>query len=250
MRSAVESFARAQFGQDKVYVATRSDPDLPKGWPVRVLAALDGLSRLHHGSVVVQPDLVSVRGSTGDAAVKADIAQLLSEKLGDAQNFALDVDYEEVLDPLAALPTPQECVERIQAVQQNTKISFDPGKATISEDGQSLIDALAAAWADCEDVPIEVAGHTDSQGRESMNLTLSQTRAEAVIDALLARRVLTAKLLARGYGESSPIADNDTEEGREANRRIEFRLIDDEALADARRAKLAEGGDEEENEQN
>ena len=59
-----------------------------------------------------------------------------------------------------------------------------------------------------------------------MNLTLSQARADAVLNGLLARRVLVSNLSARGYGEANPIADNDTEEGREQNRRIEFKLID------------------------
>ena len=83
-----------------------------------------------------------------------------------------------------------------------------------------------------------------------MNLTLSQTRAEAVIDALLSRRVLTKSLVAKGYGETSPIADNKTEEGREANRRIEFQLIDTQALVAARRAELATDTGEDEDEQN
>jgi OOP family OmpA-OmpF porin len=57
---------------------------------------------------------------------------------------------------------------------------------------------------------------------------LSQARADAVLNALLARRVLTKGLTARGYGESQPIADNESEEGRELNRRIEFKLISSE----------------------
>jgi OOP family OmpA-OmpF porin len=76
---------------------------------------------------------------------------------------------------------------------------------------------------------MEVAGHTDSQGREEMNARLSLERARAVLDELRLRRVLTSELEAQGYGESRPIADNDTEEGRETNRRIEFRLIGPEA---------------------
>ena len=83
-----------------------------------------------------------------------------------------------------------------------------------------------------------------------MNLTLSQTRAEAVVDGLLARRVLTSSIVAKGYGETTPIADNDTEEGREANRRIEFRMIDRAAVDAARRAKLAIDTGEDEDEQN
>jgi OOP family OmpA-OmpF porin len=81
----------------------------------------------------------------------------------------------------------------------------------------------------CGEIRIEVQGHTDSQGRESMNLTLSQSRAEAVIEELMNRRILVSNITAKGYGETTPIADNDTEEGREANRRIEFRLIQPDA---------------------
>ena len=87
------------------------------------------------------------------------------------------------------------------------------------------IDAIADILRDCQTVQIEISGHTDSQGREVMNEQLSQARADAVLNAIMARRVLTSNLTAKGYGESQPIADNGTEEGREANRRIEFRLV-------------------------
>ena len=81
---------------------------------------------------------------------------------------------------------------------------------------------------------MEIAGYTDSQGREEMNLSLSQERADAVLTALMSRRILTSGITARGFGEADPIADNDTEEGREANRRIEFRFT-------GRRARRAGG---------
>jgi OOP family OmpA-OmpF porin len=87
------------------------------------------------------------------------------------------------------------------------------------------MDDIAEILRDCGDIRIEIGGHTDSQGREEMNESLSQERAQAVLNELRARRVLTSSFTAKGYGESQPIADNDTEEGREANRRIEFRLL-------------------------
>ncbi|MGR3492364.1 MAG: OmpA family protein, partial [Shimia sp.] len=90
----------------------------------------------------------------------------------------------------------------------------------------------AEVLRECADPAIEVAGHTDSQGREEMNLELSQARAEAVVTALREERILAEGLQARGYGEARPIADNDTAEGREANRRIEFTLIAEADLED------------------
>ena len=90
-------------------------------------------------------------------------------------------------------------------------------------------DKIAAALKTCPSVQMEVAGYTDSQGRAEMNLQLSQSRAEAVLTALMARRVLVGNLSVKGYGEADPIADNGTEAGREANRRIEFHLTGDSA---------------------
>ncbi len=86
---------------------------------------------------------------------------------------------------------------------------------------------------------MEIAGHTDSQGGEQSNLALSQARAEAVLLGLQGRRVLVGALTAKGYGETRPIADNATEAGREANRRIEFTLLSDAATTAALAAEGA-----------
>ncbi|MEM9267805.1 MAG: OmpA family protein, partial [Pseudomonadota bacterium] len=75
-------------------------------------------------------------------------------------------------------------------------------------------------------------GHTDSQGRESSNMALSQSRADAVVDALLTQGLDTVYLRAVGFGETQPIADNETEDGRAQNRRIAFRLLEDEARSE------------------
>jgi OOP family OmpA-OmpF porin len=116
-------------------------------------------------------------------------------------------------------------VARIQAIQSEAKITFDPGSVTINDRAGEILDRIAAALPDCRHVRMEIAGHTDSQGGETMNLNLSQARADAVLNGLLARDVLVSNLVAQGYGESQPIASNETEEGREQNRRIEFRLL-------------------------
>lgn len=226
-RVATESFARARFGSTSVYGAMRLDEDLPNGWAVRVLAAIEVLSFLNNGAVVAQPDFVSVRGTTGEVDAKAEIARILSEKLGEAENFEINVTYERKLDPLLNIPTPKECVAKINDILNATKINFAPGKAEINAEASDILDRIAVQMKECEDTQMEIGGHTDSQGRTEMNAQLSQARADAVLNALLARRVLTKGLTARGYGESQPIADNGSEEGRELNRRIEFKLISD-----------------------
>ncbi|MBT0958007.1 OmpA family protein [Alphaproteobacteria bacterium KMM 3653] len=226
VREVVTSFARARFGSERVYSAARVTEDLPDGWPVRVLAGLTALGELHNGAVVVQPEIVEVRGETGNPSAKAEISRILSEKLGEGQNFTINVTYRKVLDPLAGIPTPQECGEKITAILDNTKISFEPGSTEITGSSIGVVDEIAEVLKACHEseASFEIGAHSDSQGGEEMNLALSQQRADAVLNALIERRVLTTKITAKGYGETTPIADNDTEAGREANRRIEFRL--------------------------
>ncbi|TXH93634.1 MAG: hypothetical protein E6Q73_16930 [Pseudorhodobacter sp.] len=226
-RSAVDSFAKAAFGSANVYQATRLDADLPEGWPVRVLAGLQALSELEEGSLLVRADTVEIKGVTGSQTARARIAQVLSDKLGQGRTYRVDVTYDAELDPVAALPTPAECVEDVAAVLAKQKITFTPGSAEIAGAADAVMAALAKTLGRCGGVKMEIAGHTDAQGSEEGNRALSQARAEAVLLALQGRQVDVSGMVAKGYGEAAPIADNDTDAGREANRRIEFTLIGD-----------------------
>ena len=223
-RQTAESFARAAFGSDAVRMTARIDENLPATWPSRVLAGLEALSRLSNGAVLVTPDTLSVTGNTGNQNASSDIAGLLAEKLGDTAEYEIKITYQEKLDPLLGIPTPEECEAQIVEIIGNRKISFEPGSATLDSSTQDIMDEIAELLQLCGDIPLVIAGHTDSQGRVVMNQQLSQDRAQSVLNALRDRRVLTASYEVRGYGESQPIASNDTEEGREANRRIEFKL--------------------------
>ncbi|MGR3435437.1 MAG: OmpA family protein [Shimia sp.] len=239
--AAVETYAQARFGADETFLATETREDLPTGWTLRVLAGLEALSEVQRGAVEVSPEAVAVRGETGNPDATARIAQSLSEALGEGAPFSIEVAYSEALDPAANIPTPEECLARITVIKDARKINFEPGSATLDGDSRETISMIAEVLRECADPQIEVAGHTDSQGREEMNLNLSQLRAEAVIEALRAERIVAEGLVAVGYGEAAPIADNGTEEGREANRRIEFTMRGGEAAAEA--GAEAEGED-------
>lgn len=224
-RALATSFAKSLFGSGQVYAAPRLADGLPANWSTRVLTGLEALGNLSNGALVVTPDVIEISGNTGSAQANTRIAQLFASKLGEAANFNIRVTYQEQLDPVAALPTPQECEMRIKAITEISKISFEPGSATIDAAALGTMDRIAEVLKECGDLELEIQGHTDSQGREVMNLELSQSRAESVLNELRARRVLTRGFIAQGYGETAPIADNGTEEGREDNRRIEFVLI-------------------------
>ncbi|WP_224816213.1 OmpA family protein [Hasllibacter sp. MH4015] len=222
---SVQTYASALFGADATDIATREVADLPQGWSVRVMAGLTALSELNDGQLVVEPDLLRLTGNTGDTELVSRLTRLLTEELGPGENYDLDVRYVEALDPVASQPTPEQCESRIRAIQEETKITFDPGSTEINDTAGEVLDAIAEVLPDCLHVRMEIGGHTDAQGGEGMNLNLSQRRADAVLNGLLARGVLVTNLTAQGYGESQPIASNDDEDGREQNRRIEFRLL-------------------------
>ena len=246
-RTATESLARARFGSDAVTMAARVDESLPPGWPLRVLSGLEALTQVDHGAVTVTPDLITVRGETGNVAAKDAIARLFVEKLGKDTRLDIQVTYQKKLDPVLGLPTPDDCEANVQTVLASSKITFEPGSATPDANARAIFDAIAAALEKCEGIAMEIGGHTDSQGREEMNATLSQERAAAVLAALRERRVSGVEFTAVGYGESRPIADNTSEEGRETNRRIEIRLIRAQAAnpaIDALLQKALDGGEE------
>jgi OOP family OmpA-OmpF porin len=234
--AAAVSYGRALFGVDRTLVSGRPHDDLPDGWSTRVLAGLEALSHLHSGAVTVTPDAIEVTGRTGTQEAEAVLAGLLARRLGADVGAAIDVTYQEELDPLLGIPTPEECVDRLNGVLELEKITFAPGKAVIEEGASDLMGDLAAQLRECRRSVFEVEGHTDSQGRETMNLELSQARADAVRTALIGRGVPPEQVVAEGYGESRPIADNDTAEGREANRRISFSLLDEDSAAIAAEA--------------
>jgi OOP family OmpA-OmpF porin len=225
LRAAADSFAQSHFGTDRVYTATVLDTDLPDGWPVRVLSGLESLALLHHGQLLVRADTVEVTGVTGKPDGRARISQILSDKLGQGKTFRINVTYDEAFDPLAALPTPEECAQDLNTIMQRNKITFAPGSSEIDAPASGIVDNLAAVLENCPALEMEISGHTDSQGSDSGNLALSQARAEAVLTALQGRRLDVAAFIAKGYGEENPIADNQNEAGREANRRIEFKLL-------------------------
>ena len=107
-------------------------------------------------------------------------------------------------------------------IELKETVFFDTNKATIKSVSFGLLDDVAHALKDNPKLKVEVQGHTDSQGPDNFNLKLSQQRSESVRRYLIKAGVDGARMVARGYGENVPIADNRTADGRAQNRRVEF----------------------------
>ncbi|WBY07409.1 OmpA family protein [Sphingomonas sp. 7/4-4] len=104
-------------------------------------------------------------------------------------------------------------------------ITFATNQSSIQPQFRTTLDQVADVLRQYNQTYVDVYGHTDSTGSDSYNLDLSQRRASAVADYLTMRGVQSARLGTRGFGESQPIASNDTEEGKAANRRVEIKLV-------------------------
>ena len=104
-------------------------------------------------------------------------------------------------------------------------VFFDVGKSTVKAESNTELDRLVKLLKDVPGLKIELSGHTDNTGSESLNKKLSQDRATAVVNYLKAKGVVTERLSAKGYGSSQPIANNASSEGRQENRRTEFKII-------------------------
>lgn len=111
---------------------------------------------------------------------------------------------------------------RLVAQLAATPILFESGSAEISAESAAVLEQVAVAINAAPGINVEIVGHTDSSGDAGLNQVLSDDRAKAVLDRLVELGVDPARLTARGAGEAEPIADNETDEGKAANRRIAF----------------------------
>lgn len=104
-------------------------------------------------------------------------------------------------------------------------ITFDSNSANIAADFYPVLDSVALVLEEFNKTMVFVAGHTDSDGAEAFNQQLSQSRASSVSTYLAGRGLNPVRLETVGFGESEPLASNDTQEGKQANRRVEITLL-------------------------
>ncbi len=104
-------------------------------------------------------------------------------------------------------------------------IFFDFDKATIRSESANELDRLIKLLTENPTLKIELGSHTDSKGSDDYNQKLSQSRSQSVVSYLINKGISTDRLVAKGYGETVPVATNDTEVGRQENRRTEFKIL-------------------------
>ncbi|HEX4870970.1 MAG TPA: OmpA family protein [Nevskiaceae bacterium] len=175
------------------------------------------------------PEVVPVGDADGDGVLD-DVDQCPDTPAGtavDATGCPLPVAEPEA--PPCKTPGPGEKVDLRGCGTGDVivlrGVTFDFDKATLTANARTLLDDVVAALQAAAEIKVEVGGHTDARGSEAYNQRLSEQRAQAVLDYLVAAGIDAGRLSAAGYGEGSPVADNETDEGRELNRRVELKVL-------------------------
>ena len=218
VRTAIVAASNRKFFSEKVVDNLKTSLGAPSGFANAVVPALGALSRLSTGTLVVSDREVKL---SGDALYDAAPGQLRAGLTKDLpQGFQLKADVS--VKPAAAPVDATVCQQLFTEVLGKGTIRFESGRSSLDPDSAGLLDHLVETALRCPTTRIDVAGHTDADGDVGANQALSEKRAQAVVDYLVKAGLPAGRFAAIGYGSAQPVADNDTDEGKARNRRIEF----------------------------
>ena len=165
---------------------------------------------------------------SGNTALGAIIGAAVGGATGAVIGHKMDKQAEAIKNTV-----PDAKVERVGegiVVEFSSNILFGFDKSLLSFDAKANLDKLVTVLNEYKDTDIELQGHTDNKGSESYNQNLSEKRAETVSGYLAAKGINSSRLNIKGFGESAPKYDNDTETGRTQNRRVEFLITANEKM--------------------
>lgn len=218
VHAALVAAATRKFFDTKVVDNLKASVGAPSGFANAATFALGALSRLSTGSLVIADREVKLSGDALYGIAADQIRAGLATELPKDWKAATEV----TVRPAASMVDPSICQQLFSDLFKKGKIRFETGSATIDPDSGSLLDRLVEAALRCPAASIEIGGHTDSAGDDAANQTLSEKRAQAVLEYLVKAGLPGDRLTAVGHGSTQPIAANDTDEGKAENRRIEF----------------------------
>ena len=167
----------------------------------------------------------------------ADVADKCPDQPGTAATDGCpDADGDGVADSMDKCPTTAGpatnfgCPEVKPEVKERLKfatkaVQFETAKATLKNQSFAVLDEIVEIMRQYPDYTLSISGHTDNVGDEKKNMKLSESRAKTCYDYMLFRGIKAERLRYAGFGEERPIAENNTSDGREQNRRVEFELV-------------------------
>jgi OmpA-OmpF porin, OOP family len=218
VHASLAAAAGRKFFSEKVVDNLKASIGAPSGFANAVAPALGALSRLSTGTLVVSDREVKLSGDAFYDAAAAQIRAGFGKEFPQGWQLKADISVKPAVAPVDATV----CQQLFNDLLAKGKIRFESGRATIDPDSAGLLDRLVETALRCPAANIEIAGHTDTDGEDAFNQTLSEKRAQAVMDYLVKAGMPASRFAATGYGSTQPVASNDTDEGKAQNRRIDF----------------------------
>ena len=229
IRNLIISTSEGAFGSTVDAEALTVNEDVPseRDWISSFVGMIKiGGSTLPEGRLLVNPAerLIQMSGQYETRQQRRDAeADVLA--LVDATTFAFVNGLSIPEPPAFTQQEVEELQESIDDLIEGKVVEFELNSDVLTPVGIALLDEILAALEQFPNVPIEIAGHTDSQGDETANLDLSERRAQTALEYLVGKGQDRERFVVVGYGEEFPVASNTTEDGRARNRRIEFKAL-------------------------
>ncbi len=163
---------------------------------------------------------VTLKGIVASEEIKTKAGEIAADIFGvRTVNNLLQIKAKPVPSPVKSI---QKKLDKVIALKN---IEFETNKAVIKKNSYPILLKVVSILEEYPSISIDIEGHTDSRGNAQHNLELSKKRANAVMSFLIKQGIPANRLTAKGYGITKPIADNNTAEGRQKNRRVEFKII-------------------------
>ncbi len=221
---------KSALNASQVYVDQEVVRGKPAGFDAARALVIRLMKFLEEGKGSLSDQTVSMTGNARNKNLLKLLERELNGKLPQGFTGSLDVVVPETKvvkakDVEFVSQVVETCQDNIIAAVDGRKIQFETARAVIKAQSDSLIADVTKVALDCPNVRIQIIGHTDSRGRDTYNQELSEARAKAVAHRLVQSGVNADLLEVIGRGETEPLGDNETIQGRSQNRRIEFNVI-------------------------
>lgn len=195
-------------------------------------ASCDSMNKTQKGAVIGTAGGAAAGAIIGKVAGNAALGAIIGAAVGGVTGGVIGRKMDKQAEQIKN-EVPGAKVERVGegiVVEFNEKILFGFNQSNLSASAEKNLDNLADVLKENPDTNIEIQGHTDSKGTDEYNMGLSVRRATAVATYLKNRGVASGRVTTKGYGESAPVASNDSDEGRAQNRRVNFLITANEKM--------------------
>ena len=210
--------ARRNFLSGKIIDTMAKAENAPSALGAITARGLSQLSRLGDGVLSLKDKVLSLKGTALYEKAAGSIETAITGSLPQGYTGQAEISLGEPEDIVDAAA----CQSLFVSVISNGTIQFETASARIDKDSSGLLDFIVSIAQRCPAGKIEVQGYTDADGSTAANLELSRQRADAVMQYLVNAGIDGSRLTAVGYGQTSPVASNATQDGKAQNRRIEF----------------------------